>query len=186
MQKAVVRTDANGALGIINIVIVQFQTFPVNNSSSITTTIASRKGSLYLRDGLTMDCNRPEIQALRKGSYSGTFNPEYVGLAPNTDYIIVIQTTVAANAINLLNSAIKYYGGFVSTFSAMTFGATVQQLQTTGTFAEGVASTGTLTVPISATVPGFSYFYSCRNKLYRYIKYYNCPRTNFGNDSDCV
>lgn len=156
LQKAVVRTDANGALGIINIVTVQFTTFPVNNSSAAQNTIATRKGSLYLRDGLTMNCTGPEIQALRKGSYSGTFNPEYVGLAPNTDYIIVIQTTVAANAINLLNSAVKYYGGFVST-PAMTFG-NCTTTTTTGTFTEGVASTGTLTVPISVTVPGSATF----------------------------
>ena len=156
LQKTVVRTDANGSVGIINIVTVQFQTFPVNNSSAITTTVASRKGSLYLRDGATMNCIGPEIQALRKANYSSTFNPEYEGLLPNTDYILVIQTTVAANAINLLNSAVKYYGGFATT-PAMAFG-NCTTTTVTGTFKEAIPSTGTIVVPITVTSPGSTTF----------------------------
>lgn len=155
LQKATVRTDANGALGIINVLQVQFQTYPVNNSSATPNTAATRKGSLYLSDG-SGGCTGPEIQALRKGSYSSTFNPEYVGLTPNTDYIIVIQTTVASNAIAYISSAVRYYGGFVST-PAMTFGncttATI-----TGTFKEAIPSAGSITLPINVTVPGSATF----------------------------
>lgn len=156
LQKAIVRSDANGALGIINEITIQYETYPTNQSSSITTTTASRKASLYLRDGTTTNCIGPEIQALRKGSYSSTLNPEYVGLTPNTDYIVVIQTTVASNAIAYQKSCVRYYGGFVST-PAMAFGnCTTTTL--TGTFKEAIPSTGSLTVPISVTVPGSATF----------------------------
>ncbi len=156
LQKAVVRTDVNGSVGIINAVTVQYQTFPVNNASAITNTVATRKGSLYLKDGATMNCIGPEIQALRKANYSSTFNPEYEGLTPNTDYILVIQTTVASNAIALINSSVRYYGGFVTT-PVMAFG-NCTSTTTTGTFKEAIPSTGTLTVPITVTVPGSTTF----------------------------
>lgn len=156
LQKAIVRSDANGALGLFNILTVQYQTFPTNQSSAVTTTAASRLGSLYLRDGATNNCIGPEIQAVRKGAYSSTFNPEYEGLTPNTDYIIVIRTTVASNAIQYQQSCVRYYGGFVST-PAMTFG-NCTLTTTTGTFKEAIPSAGTITVPISVTVPGSTTF----------------------------
>lgn len=156
LQKAVVRSDANGALGLINEITIQYQTYPTNQSTAITNTVATRKASLYLRDGSTTDCTGPEIQALRKGSYSSTLNPEYVGLTPNTDYIVVIQTTVASNALAYIKSCVRYYGGFVST-PAIAFG-NCTTTTSTGSFTEGTASTGSLTVPISVTVPGSATF----------------------------
>lgn len=40
LQKAVVRSDANGALGLINEIAIQYQTYPTNQSTAITNTVA--------------------------------------------------------------------------------------------------------------------------------------------------
>ena len=147
-QCATVKTDPNGTVGIIDLIMT---TQPTGNTICLANTAASRKGSLYLASGA--NCTGPEIQALRKGSNSSTFNPEYVGLAPNTNYIMVIQTTVDGSCTQYQSSSVKYYGAVTPQF---TFNCSVSS--STGTFIAGTSSSGTLTVGISGATAGTATF----------------------------
>lgn len=145
-QCATVVSDANGTVGIINSILTNQVT---GNTTCTSNTVASRVGSLYLSSGGS--CSGSEIQALRKGTNSGTYNPEYVGLAPNTSYIIVFRTTVDASCITYVTSSVRYYGGVTPLF---TFNCGTAS--TTGTFtANGLGGqTGTMTVPITGATAG--------------------------------
>ena len=147
-QCATVKTDPNGTVGIIDLIVT---TQPTGNTTCTPNTAASRKGSLYLASGTA--CTGPEIQAFRKGSNSSTFNPEYVGLTPNTNYILVIQTTVDGSCTQYQSSSVKYYGSVTPQF---TFNCAVSS--STGTFIVGTSSSGTLTVGITGTTAGSATF----------------------------
>lgn len=149
-QCATVVSDVNGTVGIIN----SIQTNQVTgNTACINNTAASRIGSLYLSSGGS--CTGPEIQAIRKGSNSGTFNNEYVGLAPNTSYIFVFRTSVDGSCNYYATSSIRYYGGVAPLFSFNCGTAS-----TTGNFyATGVGGqTGTIVVPITGATAGSATF----------------------------
>ena len=149
-QCATVVSDVNGTVGIIN----SIQTNQVSgNTACLNNTAASRIGSLYLSSGGS--CTGSEIQALRKGANSGTFNNEYVGLAPNTNYILVFRTSVDASCNYYATSSIRYYGGVAPLF---TFNCGTAS--TTGTFyANNIGGqTGTVVVPITGATAGTATF----------------------------
>ncbi len=148
-QCGTVKTDANGTVGIIN----QIQTNQATgNTTCIANTAASRKGSLYLKSSGGA-CTGPEIQAVRKGGNSSTFNNEYVGLAPNTDYIFVIKTTVDASCIQYQSSSIRYYGAVSPQFA---YNCSVSS--TTGSFVASTSSAGTFVVGLSNALSGLTTF----------------------------
>jgi hypothetical protein len=148
-QCATVTSDANGTVGIINAI----QTSqPSGNTICTSNTAATRKGSLYLASGT--NCTGSEIQSFRKGANSGTFNNEYVGLTPNTNYIFVFTTTVDGSCSAYSTSSIRFYGGVVPQF---TFNCGTAS--TTGTFiADGSSHSGTLIVPITGATAGSATF----------------------------
>lgn len=149
-QCATVVSDVNGTVGIIN----SIQTNqPSGNTTCINNTAASRIGSLYLSSGGS--CSGSEIQAIRKGANSATFNHEYVGLAPNTSYILVFRTTVDASCNYYATSSVRYYGGVTPLF---TFNCGTAS--TTGNFyTTGIGGqTGTLIVPITGATAGSATF----------------------------
>jgi hypothetical protein len=148
-QCAIVKTDVNGTVGIIDQI---FTTFPSGNTTCLSNTAASRKGSLYLKSSGGA-CTGSEIQAVRKGSNSSTFNPEYVGLAPNTDYILVIKTTVDGSCIQYQSSSVRYYGGVSPQF---VYNCSVSSV--TGSFIAGTGSSGTLTVGMTGALAGLTTF----------------------------
>nr|MCU0324130.1 VCBS repeat-containing protein [Spirosomataceae bacterium] len=148
-QCAIVQSDANGTLGIIN----QIQTNqPSGNTTCLSNTAASRKGSLYLNNG-SGGCTGSEIQAIRKGTNSSTFNNEYVGLTPNTSYVFVFETTVHGSCNQYSTSSIRYYGGVTPQFTFNCGSATVS-----GSFAPGTPSSGNLVVPITGATAGATTF----------------------------
>jgi hypothetical protein len=149
-QCATVTSDANGTVGIIN-AILTLQ--PAGNTTCTSTTAATRVGSLYLSNAGI--CSGTEIQAIRKGTNSSTFNNEYVGLTPNTNYIFVIRTTFQPSpCIEYQSSWVKYYGGVTPQF---TFNCGTAS--TTGTFiADGSSHSGTLIVPITGATAGSATF----------------------------
>jgi hypothetical protein len=151
-QCATVKTDANGSVGIMNQILTQQ---PSGNTICTTNTAFTRKGSLYAISGGS--CSGPEIPAFRKGTNSGSFNNEYVGLLPNTNYAFVFTTTVDGSCTQYQTSVVKYYG---FTPPAATFAYSCGTGTFTGTFsANGVTGqTGTLTVPITGTTPGLAIF----------------------------
>ncbi len=147
VQCATVTSDVNGTVGIINAIIA-------TTGTCITNTSASRKGSLYLASGV--NCTGTEIQAIRKGTNSSTFNNEYVGLTPNTNYIFVFKTTIDATcgAGAYTSSSIRFYGGVTPQFSFNCGTAS-----TTGTFiADGSSHSGNLIVPITGASAGSATF----------------------------
>ena len=148
-QCATVTSDANGTVGIINAI----QTSqPSGNTICTSNTAATRKGSLYLASGT--NCTGSEIQSIRKGANSSTFNNEYVGLAPNTNYIFVFTTTVDGSCTAYSTSSIRFYGGVTPLF---TFNCGTAA--TTGTLiADGVSHTVNLTVPITGATAGSATF----------------------------
>jgi hypothetical protein len=148
-QCATVTSDANGTVGIINAI----QTSqPSGNTICTSNTAATRKGSLYLASGT--NCTGSEIQSIRKGANSGTFNNEYVGLTPNTNYIFVFTTTVDGSCTAYSTSSIRFYGGVLPQF---TFNCGTAS--TTGTFiADGSSHSGTLIVPITGATAGSATF----------------------------
>lgn len=149
-QCATVVSDVNGTVGIINSIQVQS---PTGNTVCQTNTAGSRKGSLYLASG--GNCTGSELQAVRKGANSSTFNHEYIGLTPNTSYIFVFETTVDGSCTNYVSSSIRYYGGVLPAF---TFNCGTAS--TTGTFlANGIGGqTGTFVVPITGATAGTATF----------------------------
>ncbi|MFN3850360.1 MAG: hypothetical protein ACK4NY_13075 [Spirosomataceae bacterium] len=150
-QCAIVQSDANGTLGIIN----QIQTNqPSGNTICTSNTAATRKGSLYLNNG-SGGCTGSEIQAIRKGTNSSTFNNEYVGLTPNTSYVFVFETTVDGSCNTYISSSVRYYGGVTPQFTFNCGSATY-----TGSFSPtGVGGqTGTIVVPITGASAGAASF----------------------------
>jgi hypothetical protein len=148
-QCATVKTDINGTVGIINQI---FTTQPLGNTACINNTAFTRKGSLYAISGGL--CTGPEILAVRKGTNSGSFNNEYVGLLPNTNYILVFTTTVNSTCTQYQTSVVKYYGGVAPQFTFNCGSAS-----TTGSFiADGTTRTGTIVVPITGTAAGAATF----------------------------
>ena len=145
-QCATVVSDVNGTLGIINAI-------QATAGSCISNTSATRKGSLYLASAGA--CTGPEIQAVRKGSNSSTFNNEYVGLTPNTTYIFVFQTTIdgTCGAGAYTSSSVRYYGGVPPQF-AFNCGSSLSA----GSYGVGTASTGSVVVPITGTLAGAATF----------------------------
>lgn len=148
-QCATVKTDLNGTVGIINQI---FTTQPLGNTICTTNTAFTRKGSLYAISGGL--CTGAEILAVRKGTNSGSFNNEYVGLLPNTNYILVFTTTVDGSCTQFQTSVVKYYGGVTPQFTFNCGSAS-----TTGSFvADGAVHTGTIVVPITGTAAGAATF----------------------------
>jgi hypothetical protein len=148
-QCATVKTDLNGTVGIIN-QILTLQ--PLGNTICTNNTAFTRKGSLYAISGGL--CTGAEIPAVRKGTNSGSFNNEYVGLLPNTNYILVFTTTVDGSCTQYQTSVVKYYGGVTPQFTFNCGSAS-----TTGSFvADGATHTGTMTVPITGTAAGAATF----------------------------
>ena len=149
-QCATVTSDANGTVGIINAILT---TQPTGNTTCTSATAATRVGSLYLSNSGA--CSGSEIQAIRKGSNSSTFNNEYIGLTPNTNYIFVIRTTFQPSpCIEFQSSWVKYYGGVAPQF---TFNCGTAS--TTGSFiADGSSHSGTLVAPITGATAGSTTF----------------------------
>jgi hypothetical protein len=148
-QCATVKTDINGTVGIFNVLLTSQ---PLGNTTCITGTAFTRKGSLYAISGGA--CTGAEIPAVRKGPNSGSFNNEYVGLLPLTNYILVFTTTVNSTCLQYVNSVVKYYGGVAPQFSFNCGSAS-----TTGSFvADGAVHTGTIVVPITGTAAGATTF----------------------------
>lgn len=148
-QCAIVTSDVNGTVGIINAIQTNQ---PTGNTTCTPNTAATRKGSLYLESG--GNCTGTEIQAIRKGTNSSTFNHEYVGLTPNTSYIFVFTTTVDASCTTYLTSSVRFYGGVTPQF---TFNCGTAS--TTGTFiADASSHSGTLIIPITGATAGSATF----------------------------
>ena len=148
-QCATVKTDINGTVGIINQI---FTTQPSGNTTCTSNTAFTRIGSLYAISGGA--CTGTEIPAVRKGTNSSSFNNEYVGLSPNTDYILVFNTTVNSTCTQYQTSVVKYYGGVTPQFTFNCGSAS-----TTGSFvADGTTRTGTIVVPITGTTAGAATF----------------------------
>jgi hypothetical protein len=110
---------------------------------------------LFLKDVNTGGCIGSAIPRLRYNTNSSTFNPEWVGLSPNTDYLIFFTTTVDALCSAYESSAVSYYGGVTPQFTFNCGTAT-----TTGSFlANGIGGqTGTLVIPITGTTAGAATF----------------------------
>ena len=148
-QCATVKSDINGTVGIINQI---FTTQPSGNTTCISNTAFTRKGSLYAISGGL--CTGSEILAVRKGTNSSSFNNEYVGLLPNTNYILTFTTTVNSTCTQFQTSVVKYYGGVAPQFTFNCGSAS-----TTGSFvADGATHTGTIVVPITGTAAGAATF----------------------------
>lgn len=154
-QVATVRTDANGTVGVINTVLVIAPQAILATCSANTRNTRTNTEQLFLKDGTTGGCIGSAIPKLRSGTNSSSFNPEWVGLTPNTDYLIFFTTTVDANCTGYASSAVSYYGGVTPQF---TFNCGTAS--TTGTFlANGIGGqTGTLVVPITGTTAGAATF----------------------------
>ncbi len=148
-QCATVKTDINGTVGIINQI---FTTQPLGNTICTNNTAFTCKGSLYAISAGA--CAGAEILAVRKGTNSSSFNNEYVGLLPNTNYILTFTTTVNSTCTQYQTSVVKYYGGVAPQFTFNCGSAS-----TTGSFvADGATHTGTMTVPITGTAAGAATF----------------------------
>ncbi len=148
-QCATVKTDINGTVGIINQI---FTTQPLGNTICTNNTAFTSKGSLYAISAGA--CTGAEILAVRKGTNSSSFNNEYVGLLPNTNYILTFTTTVNSTCTQYQTSVVKYYGGVAPQFTFNCGSAS-----TTGSFvADGATHTGTMTVPITGTAAGAATF----------------------------
>ncbi len=109
-QCATVRSSPNGTLGVVNY--VQVTALPADLATASTNTRNSRTGTerLYLKDVGTGQCSGAVIPKTRTGVNSSSFNPEWEGLTPNTDYLLFFTTTVSPLAINYDQSCINYYG----------------------------------------------------------------------------
>ncbi len=153
-QSATVKSDANGTLGVINYLTVEAPTAALLATCSANTR-ATRTGTeqLFLKDPITGGCTGAAITKMRTGANSTTFNPEWVGLTPNTDYILIFTTTVDPSCTNYASSTVSYYGAVTPQF---TFNCSVSS--STGTFVKGTGSSGTITVGITGTTAGAATF----------------------------
>jgi uncharacterized repeat protein (TIGR01451 family) len=106
-QYATVKSDQYGTLGV-----VQYLSTTTTPATCSSNTRASRTGTekLYLKDPVTGLCSGAIIPKTATGTNSGSFNPEWTNLTPNTDYIIFLTTTVDAGCTQYSNSCINYYG----------------------------------------------------------------------------
>jgi hypothetical protein len=152
-QVATVRTDANGNVGVFNTLLVNATTANLAACSANTRATRTNTEQLFLKDPITGDCSGSAISKNRSGTNSSTFNPEWMGLTPNTDYLIIFTTTVDPLCIDYLSSTVSYYG-FPPQF---TFNCGTAS--TTGTFiADGSSHSGTLIVPITGATAGSTSF----------------------------
>lgn len=154
-QAATVRTDANGTVGVINTVLVVASQANLATCSANTRATRTNTEQLFLKDVNTGGCTGSAIPRLRYNTNSTTFNPEWVGLLPNTDYIIFFTTTVDPLCYGYESSAVGYYGGVTPLF---TFNCGTAS--STGTFyANNIGGqTGTLVIPITGTTAGDATF----------------------------
>ncbi len=147
-----VTTDVNGTVGF-------FHGFQVNASTStilacLNQTSNTRLYALYAYTGNV--CTGPAIApsvindgVVAGGSETNPMNPAWTGLSPNTNYVIIVKTTVGSSCIDLLNTYAGYYG----VLPKFTFNC--GSASTTGSFvADGAPHTGTLVVPITGTTAG--------------------------------
>ena len=106
-QYSTVRSDQYGTLGIVDYISVD-----VAPTTCSANTRATRTGTekLYLKDPITGLCTGAIIPKTGNGTNSGSFNPEWTNLTPNTDYIIFLTTTVDASCTHLSSICVNYYG----------------------------------------------------------------------------
>ncbi len=153
-QIATVRSDANGNLGVINFLLVEAPPALLTACSNNTRITRTNTEQLFLKDTGTGECVGSAIPKTRSGANSGSFNPEWVGLTPNTDYLICFTTTIDPQCSAYLKSNVAYYGfppPPPGSFAFNCAGASV-----TGSFtANGTAGqTGVLTIPITGATAG--------------------------------
>ena len=152
-QVATIRTDGNGNVGVINTILVNALSANLAACSANTRATRTNTEQLFLKDPITGECSGAAISKNRSGTNSSTFNPEWLGLTPNTDYLIIFTTTVDPLCISFLSSTVSYYGVPPQfTFNCGT-------ASTTGTFiADGASHSGTLIVPITGATAGSTTF----------------------------
>jgi hypothetical protein len=152
-QVATVKTDGNGNLGVINTILTNAPSADLNSCSANTRATRTNTEQLFLKDPITGECSGSAISKNRNGTNSSTFNPEWFGLTPNTDYLIIFTTTVNSLCSVYSSSTVSYYGfPPLFTFNCGT-------ASTTGTFiADGSSHSGTIVVPISGTTAGSANF----------------------------
>ena len=152
-QVATVKSDPNGTLGVINYLQVLAPTAILATCSNNTRITRTGTEQLYLKDPLTGECTGSAIPKMKTGTNSSSFNPEWVGLTPNTDYIIIFTTTVDAQCTNYNKSNVAYYGAVTPQF---TFNCSVSSV--TGTFVHGTSSNGSLTIALTGATAGATTF----------------------------
>ena len=151
-----VTTDVNGTIGF-------FHGFQVNASTAnvlacLNETSNSRLYALYAYTGNVCTCSAiaPSVindGVVAVGSETNPMNPAWTGLSPNTNYVIIVKTTVGSSCIDLLNTYAGYYG----VIPKFTFNC--GSASTTGSFvADGTTRTGTIVVPITGTAAGAATF----------------------------
>lgn len=109
-----VTTDANGQVGFAH----SFTTNStlLNSNTCLNQTSNSRQFALYNYTGNT--CNGSAIaptnlndgQAIGGTGETNRLNPAWVGLTPNTDYVVVVKITVGSACIGIIETAAGYYG----------------------------------------------------------------------------
>ncbi|MCU0467176.1 MAG: hypothetical protein MUF58_01125 [Arcicella sp.] len=156
-QIATVKTDANGNLGVINTLFLTAPPAVLATCSANTRVTRTNTEQLFLKDPITGECSGSAIPKTRSGANSTSFNPEWVGLLPNTDYLIIFTTTIDPLCSAYVASTVSYYG---FTIPNGTFTFNCGSATSTGTFvANGTAGqTGTLTVPITGATAGLATF----------------------------
>jgi hypothetical protein len=111
-----VTTDANGQLGFFHGFQVTAGLF--SGQTCLDNTSNSRQFALYSYAGNT--CTGAAIAptttnggVAHGGSETNSLNPEWLGLTPNSDYVVIVKTTVGSSCNDLVGTYAGYYGNVV-------------------------------------------------------------------------
>jgi hypothetical protein len=153
-----VNSGANGNIGAVQQILI-YGTGAGGVPDCLPAIAGSRTATLSLKQPPPCAASIP-ANVLNAGN-SSTFNPEWTGLTPNTDYILCIETTMPAPSpgviCNYRQSCVDIYHW---TTPAATFAFNCGTASLSGTFtANGTTGqTGNLTVPITSATAGNATF----------------------------
>jgi hypothetical protein len=158
VQCYTVNSGANGNIGAVQQILI-YGTGAGGVPDCLPAIAGSRVATLTLKQPPPCAASIP-ANVLNAGN-SSTFNPEWTGLTPNTDYILCISTTMPAPSpgvvCNYRQSCLDVYHW---TTPAATFAFNCGTASLSGTFtANGITGqTGNLTVPITSATAGNATF----------------------------
>jgi hypothetical protein len=150
-----VRTDANGQVAILQEIQIWGPSAGIQAQAQLI--LASRTYKLFAMSDVA--CATPIPANIANDGCSGTFNPAWTSLQPNTDYKMALTTN-----LGLLSASYTYQMFNFRYYNAVrpnsTFNFNCGAAAATGNFfANGtVGQNGTLTVPISGATSGYATF----------------------------